>query len=857
VGHKRAAPQPSPPRWSNWASLGLIVTVGLGIALFTLTQTGPPAIRAATALSLNGSGTNSSPGAETTYRLELLNHTDQIVFDGILTATLPAGFSYVSGSTVVMGEGWPMPNREPAISGQTLTWGPYNLPAAGIQVHNPFGIHTMLDSCNGIPALHLEGAKTLVGNGGYITQLFYPVDTQTSGPSQCAINFVQEAYARNLIPILRLQGHRVNGIWQAPTPGPNGNYAEIARAYANYVAGLPRRDTNPLYIAVWNEPDLWIEWSNRPNATEYARFFVAVSNAIRQLGDARIRVVNGALTPGNSTFLDKMLRVPGFRDAFDLWASHCYPYNHPASYNIHSGTARYGTYAIDCYLQETALINRYGRSGFKVILTETGYALGNNTFGFEGYPTINESNRATYITSAFRDYWQKWPEIVAVTPFELTDPAGFWTVFDWLYPTWPYPPHPQYSSVAALPKPAGQLQPYGYQVIFKASVAPQVVTGTYSLHLWGSERNGTVVSATHAASVTISAAAPPQASVYLPLILKSPGNQGPWYGALPPAPATTDGAIVPTHILTGPAPLLKMATATTPQFEIDLAGPPLGLALDEAAAVGLVLLANGQLHIVDLPTGQANRSLFVGSSPQRVITGPPGRAYVSLADGLALVDTVAGRLVSSQLGVGLLRGMAFDSATGRLFVTDAEQNQLRIFKADLSQQLAPYPLPHQPNQLLLDGQTRQLYLAFPAVAQVMALHADHLTATGPRQLAGGPIVDMALDSAQNRLYILNALTPNHHALSVWQTPQLKQVALLAGAGQLSFPAATAVSLTPDGHPLVAAGSGLWQISADSFTITRQYRPVSPSSGGPVQVDQGNGAIYALTPTGQKLAIFPR
>ena len=126
--------------------------------------------RAATPiLSITGSGSDTTPGGETTFRLELLNHTDQIVYDGVLTATLPAGFTYVPGSTIALGEGWPMENREPTVNGQTLSWGPYHLPAAGITAHNPFGIHTMMDSCDGIPALHLEGAKTLVGSGGYIT----------------------------------------------------------------------------------------------------------------------------------------------------------------------------------------------------------------------------------------------------------------------------------------------------------------------------------------------------------------------------------------------------------------------------------------------------------------------------------------------------------------------------------------------------------------------------------------------------------------------------------------------------------------------------------------------------------------
>ena len=78
---------------------------------------------------------------------------------------------------------------------------------------------------------------------------------------------------------------------------------EVAAGFARYVAGLPRRDTHPLYVTVWNEPDLWIEWSDAPNAAQYGRFFVAVSSAIRDLGDPRIRILNGATTPANTTFI--------------------------------------------------------------------------------------------------------------------------------------------------------------------------------------------------------------------------------------------------------------------------------------------------------------------------------------------------------------------------------------------------------------------------------------------------------------------------------------------------------------------------------------------------------------------------
>lgn len=659
--------------------LKLSILSVLSLSFLLLTQI-RPVFSQDPILSVTGTATDTYPGSETTYYLELLNNTDQIVYDGVLSATLPAGFSYLPGSTVVLGEGWPLEQREPQVNGQTLTWGPYHLPSAGNKLHNPFGIHTLMNDCQETPALHLEGAKELVGNGGYITQLFYGIDANTLGPDNCAVSFVLEAYARNLIPILRLQGRSVNGVWQAPAPGPNGDYAQIAQAFARYVAGLPRRDTNPLYIAVWNEPDLWIEWSGRPNATQYARFFRAVSSAIRGLGDGRIRLVNGALTPGNTAFLEKMLQVPGFKDAFDVWASHCYPYNHPPTYNNHNRTARYGTYAIDCYLQETALIKRYGRTGFRVMLTETGYELGNHTFGFEGFARINESNRASYISNAFANYWQKWPEIVAVTPFQLSDTSGHWANFDWIYPTSPYVRHRQFQAVAALPKPISQLEPYGFQVIFKAKVAEDLPSGTYTSRLSGSDWEGHMVLAASAAPARVLKSGPFQLT-YLPLIMAPSRHDGPWYFSAPSV--SSPGAIVPDAFLqpaTSEQGGLISAAALTKSVTIRLAGEPQALALAEDKKLGLASLADGHLEVINLATHRSEGKLWVGDNPQNVIIPPDNlaRVYVVLDDGLAMLDLNGKQVIKKVTGLGRLRDLAWDTVSHRLFVSAAEHEQLLV-----------------------------------------------------------------------------------------------------------------------------------------------------------------------------------
>lgn len=210
---------------------------------------------------------------------------------------------------------------------------------------------------------------------------------------------------------------------------------------------------------MWNEPNLGLEWSGRPDLEEYGRFLVEVSRAIRSIGDSRIRILNGAFGLSAESAEEMFTKVPESLHAFDVWASHPYPHNHPPAYNIHDGTADKADFTIDAYLLELAVLKRFGRQPVPVMITETGYDLGNDLFtSSEGYPIIDEYVRAEYIMRAFRDYWPTYPEVVAVLPFIFCE-AG-WERFNWVSTDsrtgedgLPTSPHLQYTYVRNLAKP--------------------------------------------------------------------------------------------------------------------------------------------------------------------------------------------------------------------------------------------------------------------------------------------------------------------------------------------------------------------------------------------------------------------
>jgi uncharacterized repeat protein (TIGR01451 family) len=818
---------------------------------------GPPPTPA---ISVEGDGGMVTPGDEVTYRIRLLNWTDSFTRSGSITHTLPAGFDYVPGSALVTVGGWPLTHTEPLSQNGTLAWGPFRLPATGYADHNPYGVHTFVQDLCLTPFidLQLDQALQLAGSGGYVTQLFYRITPATTEPDACAVYFVNAAYDRNLVPILRLEGEwNPVGFWEQPDPGPDGDYSEIAAAFARYVAGLPRRNTQPLYVTIWNEPDLSVEWSGKPSAAQYGRFFVAVSSAIRGLGDERIRILNGATTPANTGFIRQLMAVPGFVGAFDAWASHCYPYNHPPRYNIHQRTARYGNAVIDCYIEERDAIARYGgRSGLKFVVTESGYGLGDNTYHFEGYSSINETNRASYIAAAFDSYWRTWPEVIAVTPFELGDPWSGWEWLDWIDYTltltpslhFSMAPHLQFDAVAGLGKPRGTPVPHGIEVTFRARAAADLPPGLYTSDLAGSAGEATAA-LTGTAPVRVVAHI---ARTYLPLVQGRGQTGGVWYAAqaIPEGGGAGGDTIVPSSFLAGAGGQVGAAQqmANKGVSRVPVGGEPRALALDGRLGQAYqvyVALAGGQLAVVSLDAQTVSRRIDLGGEPQALGLGPEaGTLYVSLDRGeVVRVDAVQGKVTARAGGLGRAAGLAFDPPTGRLLVADAQAGAIVGFSRDLSARTATRSLEELPDQLLLDATGRRLVVTFPGARRVTTLNADTLRPAATVELSpGGPLVQAALDAAQGRVVVLRALAPDYRGISVLHAGDLAPQALIAGSPAWPLAQAAALAALPDGRLVVAEGSDLYWVSPDKFEVVGRVHLSEPLSQGGLSADPASGRL---------------
>jgi uncharacterized repeat protein (TIGR01451 family) len=790
-----------------------------------------------------------------------------------ITHSLPEGFTYESGSTQVWLEGAVVSLEDPDVQGTSLTWGPWVLPEASGAFDNHYGVHTFVqDLClESYVDFQLDKALDLVGVGGHVTQLLYPVTVSTSGPSPCWVYFVEGAYDRALVPVVRVQGEWGGDFWIKPAADGPGDYTSVAEAYKRVVAGLPRRDGHTLYVQVWNEPDVSLEWSGESSASEYGHFLVDVARAIHSIGDPRIKVLNAGLTPGNVWFIRQLTDVPDFVQSFDVWASHCYPFNHPPEYNIHDGTARFPQYAIDCYLLELSALSTYGgRSGVKVILTETGYQLYDRTFYFEGYPAITEDNRAYYMERAFRDFWARWPEVVGVTPFQLVDPYGSWSGWDWLYPGSDLP-HKQYMVVKALTKPSPlRIYPTEMLITFAASVTD--VPGTYFSDVAATIDDGVVAPLESTAPVTVvdevyerylplagNGTHRPQAGLEAgqetegsPATDSLPDEIESW--ALEPEPAEPAGV---RYLHSARSSVEGLAVVS----RIEVGDGPQAIALDPSGDRAYVTLEEGVLVTLDTVSGQVLCRASVGRDPQGVAVNPSsGDVYVANhGDGtLSVVHDAGCGEVGTVTGLTQPSALVVDDPAGRIYLSDPTAGQLVILDIERLQVTARISVGSFPDAVAMDPTSGLVYVASAGDGTLSVIEPDSLRVVSGADVAQGPLFGLAVDGTAGAVYVVHLGPAPTRQISMIDGRSGGVVVSLVGDREHPLNELYAIALDGERDRLyLAAGKELLVVDTEGWRLVSAIPVDAVTYNSGMAVDPGGERVYLLDNVRGELLILGR
>ena len=749
----------------------------------------------AVSLSASAAPSRLPPGATVTY-IDALTNTGDVTGEAVrLTHALPTGFTYVAGSAGIYRDGILISRTEPTIAGRTLSWSGLTVPPR--RGDGFFGINTMVqEHCDiGYIVWQLDHVRNLMGSGAWAKQLFYGITAATTAPQPCWIDYVNAAYDRGLKPVIRLAGAHGSSFWHKPQPDWPGNYTSIAQGFSRVAAGLPRRDGHTLTIQLWNEPNLNLEWGGAANPTEYGQFLEQTAGAIRTAtgGDPRLVIMNAALAPGGdiapATFIQQMFAsVPNSRWAFDVWAAHSYPGNYPPDLNIHRGQAVRSDVAIDSYVLQAELLAAYGRATVPIFLSETGYLLGQQLD--RRYPQVTEANRADYTRRAFEYYWRAWPELIGVAPYELSDPSGVWSGWNWVEADGSQ--HAHYSNVQALdksyPYAASQLT-----VRFQAQAAS--MAGLYTSVVEISADNFGVALQTGVAPVVISAliatviptptplvtvmstatvtASPTPTALVVPSQSPTATGTSEEPSPTPTATETPDTAATPTD--TPDAKATPTASWTSPSTET--ATPSATPTLTPTATASPAATATSTRTPTRTRTAPATPSLtptrtltpvavplstvWVGQAPHGLAVGDGrGRVYAALhlAPVVSVIDTSTGTLARS-ISLGNAKGgnsIAYDPASDRVFVANYFTANVSRAGATSGADLTELPADWQPNGVAVDPATGIIYAANFGRNTISLLDGDTGALLAERPGGGGPSF-IALDPRRGRFYVTNNL----------------------------------------------------------------------------------------------------
>jgi hypothetical protein len=177
---------------------------------------------------------------------------------------------------------------------------------------------------------------------------------------------------------------------------------------------------------VWNEPNLKVYWTSRPNPRDYARLLKLTGAAIHQ-ADPTARMGLGGLFPpprprygvSLTNFMERLYRVRGVRRAFDALSIHPF--------------GRRPKDVIASVREARRVLNRHGDRRTPIWITELGWSTGGNNWRKSPF-RASESSQAKFLRASYsrllgsrrglrleRLVWHGWQD--------TTSPGAPWTLF--------------------------------------------------------------------------------------------------------------------------------------------------------------------------------------------------------------------------------------------------------------------------------------------------------------------------------------------------------------------------------------------------------------------------------------------
>jgi YVTN family beta-propeller protein len=240
--------------------------------------------------------------------------------------------------------------------------------------------------------------------------------------------------------------------------------------------------------------------------------------------------------------------------------------------------------------------------------------------------------------------------------------------------------------------------------------------------------------------------------------------------------------------------------------------------------------------------------------------GAPNLAYVAGgAKGISIIDIKQEKVTGSITPSGNARTVLLSLDGSFLYVTQPQQGQVAVLKANTGEQVCAADVPGQPDLLAIDTGSNMLFAAGSGASRVTAIDPTNCTIKHTFQ-TGGPVYGIAIaavgsslsGNTGNQLWVSagNAVTTFDDVSG----QVIGSVAIPGGARYITIPAGATVYVTTQSGSVLAID--LTTRKVVSLITGGQYGPMDYDAGtGEVYVpDQAHNQLVVLTPVNPGFAV---
>jgi YVTN family beta-propeller protein len=254
----------------------------------------------------------------------------------------------------------------------------------------------------------------------------------------------------------------------------------------------------------------------------------------------------------------------------------------------------------------------------------------------------------------------------------------------------------------------------------------------------------------------------------------------------------------------------------------------------------------GGLAIIDLEEGSLVTTVSLDADPQGVAVNPSTRrVYVALSGegSLSVVDGFEGRVLAVITGLKRPRDVAVNPTTNRVYVTDTGADRLVVMDGISHETLVSLPVGPYPDAVAVDPEANRIYVANAGDGSLWILDGMSHEFVGDIKIAEGPLLGMAVNQDTGTVYIVHALVPGRHGLTVIDGHRGEIVATLAGDYNHPLVAAYAVAVDEKANRVYLAAEGeLLLIDGQSYDLVAVIPTGAIAYNFGLAVDQATGRV---------------